>query len=146
MPELLHTALPGLPPPRVGKVREVYDLGETLLIVATDRISAFDVIMANGIPDKGRILNQMSAFWFDKLADVCPHHVISTDDSVIAQQISDPHPELAGRTTLAKKAKPLPIECVARGYISGSLFKEYRAQGGAVHDLVLPDGLVDSSK
>ncbi|HJP82471.1 MAG TPA: phosphoribosylaminoimidazolesuccinocarboxamide synthase, partial [Fimbriimonadaceae bacterium] len=80
MPELLHTALVGLPPPRVGKVREVYDLGESLLIVATDRISAFDVVMANGIPDKGRILNQMSAFWFDRLKEICPNHVISVDD------------------------------------------------------------------
>ncbi|HVT10642.1 MAG TPA: phosphoribosylaminoimidazolesuccinocarboxamide synthase [Fimbriimonadaceae bacterium] len=144
MAELLHTALPGLPPPRVGKVREVYDLGDELLIVATDRISAFDVVMANGIPDKGRILNQMSAFWFDRLGTVCPHHVISTDDSVIAGRLSSPQPELAGRSTLAKKALPLTIECVARGYISGSLFKEYRVQGGAVHGFGLPEGLLES--
>jgi phosphoribosylaminoimidazole-succinocarboxamide synthase len=146
MVELLHTAITGLPPARIGKVREVYDLGDVLLIVATDRISAFDVVMANGIPDKGRILNQMSAFWFDKLADVCPHHVISTDDAVIAERLPQPRQELTGRTTLARKAKPLTIECVARGYISGSLYKEYKAAGGAVHDLVLPLGLVDSSK
>jgi phosphoribosylaminoimidazole-succinocarboxamide synthase len=146
MVELLHTAITGLPPARVGKVREVYDLGDALLIVATDRISAFDVVMANGIPDKGRVLNQMSAFWFEKLADVCPHHVISTDDEVIARRLPGPRPELAGRTTLARKAKPLTIECVARGYISGSLYKEYKSAGGAVHDLVLPDGLLDSSK
>lgn len=145
MAELLHTALPGLPPPRVGKVREVYDLGDELLIVATDRISAFDVVMANGIPDKGKILNQMSAFWFKQLQDVCANHVISTDDSVIQSRLSNPHPELQGRTTLAKKAKPLTIECVARGYISGSLFKEYRAFGREVHGLDLPDGLLDSS-
>lgn len=144
MAELLHTALPGLPPPRVGKVREVYDLGSELLIIATDRISAFDVVMANGIPDKGRILNQMSAFWFDLLGSVCPHHIISTDDAVIAGRLANPQPELAGRSTLAKKAKPLTIECVARGYISGSLFKEYSSQGGGVHDLSLPDGLIQS--
>lgn len=144
MAELLHTALPGLAPPRVGKVREVYDLGDELLIVATDRISAFDVVMANGIPDKGRILNRMSAFWFDKLGAVCPHHVISTDDSVIASRLSSSQPELEGRATLAKKAKPLAIECVARGYIAGSLFKEYRAQGGSIHGLELPSGLIDS--
>jgi phosphoribosylaminoimidazole-succinocarboxamide synthase len=146
MAELLHTALHGLPPPRVGKVREVYDLGDELLIIATDRISAFDVVMANGIPDKGRILNQMSSFWFEKLDHVCPHHIISTDDAEIANCLKDPHPELAGRTTLAKKARPLEIECVARGYIAGSLFKEYRASGGTVHDLTIPDGLIDSSK
>jgi phosphoribosylaminoimidazole-succinocarboxamide synthase len=146
MAELLHTALHGLPPPRVGKVREVYDLGDELLIIATDRISAFDVVMANGIPDKGRILNQMSSFWFDKLGSVCPHHIISTDDVEIASRLAQSHPELAGRTTLAKKAKPLTIECVARGYIAGSLFKEYRASGGTVHDLSMPAGLIDSSK
>jgi len=146
MPELLHTAILGLPPARVGKVREVYDLGDAMLIVATDRISAFDCVMANGIPDKGRILNQMSAFWFEKLAHVCPHHVLSTDDAVIATRLPQAQPELAGRTTLARKARPLAIECVARGYISGSLFKEYRAQGGSVHGLSLPQGLQDSSR
>src|SRR3954469_799616 len=104
MAELLHTAVPGLPPQRVGKVREVYDLGDELLIVATDRISAFDVVMANGIPDKGCILNQMSAFWFHELADVCPHHVVSTHDGEIAKRLNEPHPELAQRSTLAKKA------------------------------------------
>jgi phosphoribosylaminoimidazole-succinocarboxamide synthase len=145
MPELLHTALVGLPPPRVGKVREVYDLGESLLIVATDRISAFDVVMANGIPDKGRILNQMSAFWFDRLNEICPNHVISVDDAEIELQLNKVHPELAGRAMLARKAKPLTIECVARGYISGSLFKEYRSFGGDIHDLDLPDGLEESS-
>jgi len=146
MPELLHTALWGLPPARIGKVREVYDLGDELLIVATDRISAFDCVMANGIPDKGRILNQMSSFWFDKFSAVCPNHVISVDDAEIAARLTKPQPELAGRTTLARKAEPLPIECVARGYISGSLFKEYRAEGGKVHGLELPDGLVDSDQ
>ena len=146
MPELLHTALVGLPPPRVGKVREVYDLGNELLIVATDRISAFDCIMANGIPDKGRILNQMSAFWFQRFSEVCPNHVISVADADVQAHCKQPHPELAGRATIAKKAKPLAIECVARGYIAGSLFKEYRAKGGQVHELRLPAGLIDSSK
>jgi len=146
MSELLHTALFGLPPARVGKVREVYDLGNEVLIVATDRISAFDCVMANGIPDKGRVLNQMSAFWFDKFADVCPNHILSVDDEEIQKRCKAPQPELAGRATLAKKANPLAIECVARGYISGSLFKEYRANGGNVHDLNLPGGLVDSSQ
>jgi phosphoribosylaminoimidazole-succinocarboxamide synthase len=146
MAELLHTSLHGLPPPRVGKVREVYDLGSELLIVATDRISAFDVIMSNGIPDKGRILNQMSAFWFDRLGGVCPNHVISTDDAVIASKLPHPHEELRGRATLAMKAKPLAIECVARGYIAGSLFKEYLKEGGAVHGLAIPPGLINSDR
>lgn len=146
MPELLHTAIWGLPPARIGKVREVIDLGDELLIVATDRISAFDCVMANGIPDKGRILNQMSAFWFELLADVIPNHVISVDDEVIASRLTRPQPELQGRTTLARKAEPLAIECVARGYICGSLFKEYRASGGGVHELDLPDGLIDSQQ
>ncbi len=141
MAELLHTALFGLPPARIGKVREVYDLGDAVLIVATDRISAFDCVMANGIPDKGRILNQMSAFWFDMLSAVCPNHVISVDDEVIAQRLPSPQPEIQGRATLAKKAKPLVIECVARGYLAGSLYKEYVAEGGRVHGLQMPDGL-----
>lgn len=147
MPALLHTALVNLPAPKVGKVREVYDLGDELLIVATDRISAFDVILASGIPGKGQILNQMSAFWFNHLKGVCPNHVLSTDDDEIAKRLPGNHPELKGRSTLAKKAKPLPIECVARGYITGSLFKEYRASGGGqLHGFDFPAGLVDSDK
>lgn len=145
MAELLHTALHGLPPPRVGKVREVYDLGDAVLIVATDRISAFDAVMANGIPDKGRVLNQLSAFWFDRLARVCPNHVISVDDEAIAARLPRPQPEIRGRATLARKATPLLIECVVRGYLAGSLFKEYRASGGNVHGLSLPDGLLNGS-
>lgn len=144
MPELLNTALPGLPPPRRGKVREVYDLGETLLIVATDRISAFDVVMANGIPDKGRILNTMSAFWFEHLRGVCPGHVISTRDADIADAIGQDLPELAGRCTHARKAVPLTIECVARGYLAGSLYKEVQTSGGRVHGLEIPEGVPES--
>lgn len=146
MPELLHTALVGLPPARIGKVREVYDLGDELLIVATDRISAFDCVMANGIPDKGRLLTGMSTFWFDLFRDVCPNHVISTDDAEVQARCHQPQPELAGRATIAKKAQPLPIECVARGYITGSLFKEYRAGGGEALGLSLAEGLVDSDR
>jgi phosphoribosylaminoimidazole-succinocarboxamide synthase len=146
MAELLSTSIPGLPEPRRGKVREVFDLGDELLIVASDRISAFDVIMANGVPDKGRILTQMSNFWFTLLGDVCPNHVIATSDAEIAKRVPGDHPELNGRSVVARKAKPLTIECIARGYISGSLFKEYRKVGGSVHELNLPDGLVDSDK
>lgn len=146
MPELLRTNIAGLGEPKVGKVREVYDLGDSLLLVATDRISAFDCVMANGIPDKGRILTAMSAFWFRHLEDVCPNHLISVNDDQIQSRLPNSHPELVGRCTVAVKAKPLPIECVARGYISGSLYKEYRAQGSAVHGLGLPGGLRNADK
>ena len=144
MPELLHTAVFGLPPARIGKVREVIDVGDAVLIIATDRISAFDCVMANGIPDKGCLLTQMSKYWFESLADVCPHHVISVDFADIQARCPRPQSELKGRTTLAKKAKPLPVECVARGYLAGSLFKEYQTEGGKVHGLDLPDGMVNS--
>lgn len=127
-------------------MREIYDLGQDLLIVTTDRISAFDVVMANGIPDKGKVLNQLSGFWFDMLSDVVPNHVITLDDRIIAERIGASAEELKGRSMLAQKAKPLPIECVARGYISGSLFKEYRSSGGSVHDLGLSDGLLESAR
>lgn len=150
MSELLHTALLGLPPAKVGKVREVYDLGDELLIIATDRISAFDAVMANGIPDKGVILNKMSAFWFELFSDVCPNHIVSTDDNEIQAKLQSPHPELYGRSTLARKAQPLPIECVARGYITGSLYKEYLSAGGQndhveVNGLQFAPGLLNSS-
>ncbi len=158
MPTTLTTSIPGLAPPKIGKVREVYDLGDQILIVATDRISAFDVVMANGIPDKGRILNQMSAFWFEKFRDICPNHVISIDDEEISKALAADNrqpltanrkqatADLAGRSTLAKKAKPLPIECVVRGYLAGSLFKEYKSFGGGVHGLSLSPGLLDGSQ
>ena len=161
MGELLHSAIQGLPPPRTGKVREVYNLGDELLIVATDRISAFDVVMANGIPDKGRVLNQMSAFWFRELADVCPNHMISVADADIEARCNRCHPELFGRSMISRKAVPLPIECVARGYISGSLFKEYQAvvpssvkasppeglgERVSINGLNFPLGLVDSDR
>jgi phosphoribosylaminoimidazole-succinocarboxamide synthase len=144
MPALLQSAVAGLPEPRRGKVRDVYDLGDALLIVATDRISAFDVVMPNGIPDKGRILLGMSLFWFDHLRDVCPNHVLAGSDDEIAARLDGFGPELRGRSLLARKADPLPIECVARGYLSGSLYKEYRAEGGGVHELGLPEGIAES--
>jgi len=147
MQPLLTTSLPGLPAPRRGKVREVYDLGDKLLIVATDRISAFDVVMEQGIPDKGRILTQMSAWWFNHLGALARHHIISTDDAEIASVLGFEDPSLRGRCTLAVKAKPLTIECVARGFIAGSLFKEYRdSTDGRVRDMALPSGLMDGSR
>src|SRR3954467_10327835 len=109
MPALMTTALPGLPEPSSkGKVREMYDLGEQLLIVTTDRISAFDVVMANGIPDKGKVLNQLSGFWFKELADVCPNHLVTIDDAQIAHKLGGTFEQLQGRSTLGRKAKPLP--------------------------------------
>lgn len=146
MPELLHSAIFGLPAPRTGKVRDVYDLGDSVLIVATDRISAFDAVMANGIPDKGCILTQMSSFWFGLLTDVCPNHVLSTDFETIQARCQKPQPELKGRSMLCKKAKTIPVECVARGYITGSLLKEYNRVGSDVHGLGLPAGLIESSQ
>ena len=147
MPALLTSRIPNLPKPTsTGKVREIYDLGSELLIVTTDRISAFDVVMANGIPDKGKVLNQLSGFWFEKLSRICPSHMITLDDREIAERIGADVAELHGRSTLAKKAKPLSIECVARGYISGSLYKEYMKHGGTVHDLAMPEGLLESGK
>jgi phosphoribosylaminoimidazole-succinocarboxamide synthase len=142
---LLSADLPSLGKPiSRGKVREMFDLGEDLLIVTTDRISAFDVVMANGIPDKGRVLNQLSAFWFEKMAAVCPNHVISSDDEAVAARLNGAPPELEGRCMIVRKARPLPIECVARGYISGSLYKEYRQTGPDVHELGLPPNLQES--
>lgn len=143
---LMGAGLSGLGTPQFGKVREVYDLGDELLIVSTDRISAFDVIMANGVPDKGRVLNLMSAFWFDQLTGVCPNHVVSVDDSAVVARVGEGHEELSGRCTIARKATPLKIECVARGYLAGSLFKDYKANGGSVLGLTLPEGLEDGSK
>lgn len=141
MAALLHTALVGLPPARIGKVREVYELGEEVLLIATDRISAFDCVMANGIPDKGRILTKMSGWWFTETADLGPHHLIATDDAAVRTRVPGDHPEVLGRTTIARRTEPLPVECVARGYLDGSLFREYTESGGRVHGLNLPSGL-----
>jgi phosphoribosylaminoimidazole-succinocarboxamide synthase len=158
-PVVLTIDIPGLRKHISGKVREVFDLGNTLLIVATDRISAFDVILPTGIPDKGRVLTQISSFWFDRLGDLIPAHVISTELSVIAHAVTgaggaltdDLRAALDGRSMLVAKADALPVECVARGYISGSLWKEYRpfpAHGGEVtiHGVRLPVGLRESDQ
>lgn len=141
----LRSAVAGLGEPRRGKVRDVYDLGDALLIVSSDRLSAFDVVLPTGIPDKGRILNQMSGFWFDRLGGIAPHHILSLDDAVIGERIGRMDPDLAGRSVLARKAQPLAIECVARGYLTGSLYREYVASGGTVHGFALPEGLLDGA-
>ncbi len=126
-----------------GKVRDIYELGDKLLIVATDRLSAFDVVMATPIPDKGRVLTQISLFWFHLLREVIPTHVLrATDFPAPFDQFAE---DLAGRTMLVRKTQPLPIECVARGYLSGSGWKEYVATG-RVCGIALPPGLRESDK
>lgn len=138
-----ETHFAGIAPSARGKVRDIYDLGDRLLIVATDRLSAFDVVMPTPIPDKGRVLTQLSLFWFNLLRDVIPNHVLSsTSFPAPFDQFTD---ELAERTMLVRKTQPLPIECVARGYLSGSGWKEYRTSG-TVCGVPLPAGLQESSK
>lgn len=137
MPALLQTHLPRLPVRR-GKVRDVYDFGDRLLIVATDRISAFDWVMPNGVPDKGRILTQISAMWFERLA--VPHHLLSTDPADLPLPPGTDVASLAGRSMVCRKAAVVPIECVARGYLAGSGWKDYQ-QTGAVCGHPLPTGL-----
>jgi len=148
---LLNTGLP-LPSFIRGKVRDVYHLGERLLIVATDRISAFDVILPCGIPGKGRMLNQLSAFWFEKTAPLVPNHFIEVvhdlsrlDLYLPPKDRFDYPPYLEGRSMVVKKTKRIPIECVVRGYLSGSAWEEYR-QNGTVSGLAMPKGLKESQE
>ena len=122
---LLESTIPGLPAPRRGKVRDIYDVGDALLLVATDRISAFDVVMPNGIPDKGRVLTAMSLFWF-QLLDFVPNHLISADPADYPKAARPFAADLKGRSMLVKKARVVPVECVARGYLVGSGWKEYQ--------------------
>ncbi|HVN51324.1 MAG TPA: phosphoribosylaminoimidazolesuccinocarboxamide synthase [Acidimicrobiales bacterium] len=127
-----------------GKVRDIYDAGEgRLLLVTSDRISAFDVVMNETIPDKGRVLTAMSAFWFDHLSDVVASHLISTELDALPPGAR--RPELAGRIMLCRRAEMLPLECIVRGYLTGSAWKEYRAQG-TMHGTPLPEGLLESSE
>jgi phosphoribosylaminoimidazole-succinocarboxamide synthase len=138
-----ETHFAGITPAARGKVRDIYDLGDRLLIVATDRLSAFDVIMATAIPDKGRVLTQLSLFWFNLLRDVIPNHVLSATE--FPPPFDQHAEELAGRSMVVRKTQPLPIECVARGYLSGSGWKEYRATS-KVCGITLPSGLMESDK
>ena len=126
-----------------GKVRDIYEVDGRILLVATDRISAFDVILPTPIPDKGRVLTQLSRFWFDRLADVVPNHVLPDDD--LPPQLTQAHPQLEGRAMLCRQTQPLPIECVVRGYLVGSGWKDYRASG-KVCGIPLPAGLRESEK
>jgi phosphoribosylaminoimidazole-succinocarboxamide synthase len=144
-PMVLETSLGGLKPPKRGKVRDIYDLGEALLIVATDRISAFDVVLPNAIPEKGRVLTRISQYWFSKTADIVKNHLISTDVGDFPAECRAHAAVLEGRSMLVKKAKPLPVECIVRGYLSGSGLKEYRSTG-AVSGIKLPPGLTEASR
>jgi phosphoribosylaminoimidazole-succinocarboxamide synthase len=138
-----RTELSGLAPALRGKVRDVYDLGDTLLLVATDRLSAFDCVFPDPIPDKGKVLNQLSAFWFERTRSVVPNHVIATDVAAFPDALRVHQTTLAGRSTLARKLEMLPIECVARGYLAGSGWKEY-AQRGTICGMRLPPSLRES--
>ncbi len=144
-PMVLETSLGGLKPPKRGKVRDIYDLGEALLIVATDRISAFDVVLPNAIPEKGRVLTRISQYWFSKTADIVKNHLISTDVGDFPAECRAHAAVLEGRSMLVKKARPLPVECIVRGYLSGSGLKEYRSTG-AVSGIKLPPGLTEASR
>ena len=128
-----------------GKVRDIYDAGENLLMVATDRISAFDFILPDEIPFKGEVLNRISAFWFDKFADIVPNHLVSIDPADFPEEFADYPAYLAGRAMLVKKAQTIPIECIVRGYLTGSGKKTYD-ENGTVCGIQLPEGLTEASK
>jgi phosphoribosylaminoimidazole-succinocarboxamide synthase len=142
---LLQIELPGLRKLKSGKVREVFDLGDSLLFVATDRISAFDCIMPNGIPRKGEVLTQISYFWFNQTSAFQPNHLLSRPDDPLPARLQPYAAQLARRSMIVKKAQPLAIECVVRGYLAGSGWKEYRDQQ-TVCGIKLPPGLTESSE
>jgi phosphoribosylaminoimidazole-succinocarboxamide synthase len=140
---LLETAIPGLPPPKSGKVRDVFDLGDTLLMVVTDRISAFDVILPSGVPDKGKVLNQLSLFWMDFLG--LPNHLVTADVDEYPAPLQCAKDDLRGRSMLVKKVDMFPAECIVRGYLTGSGWKEYQAHG-TVNGAPLRAGYQNASK
>jgi phosphoribosylaminoimidazole-succinocarboxamide synthase len=144
-PVLLETRLPGVKHFASGKVRDVYDLGERLLIIATDRISAFDCILPNGIPGKGRVLTQMSIFWFEMMRDLVPTHFLTADVDEYPAELQKFRDQLTGRSMLVRRAEMFPVECVARGYLSGSGWKEYR-ESGSLCGIPLPAGLRESDR
>jgi phosphoribosylaminoimidazole-succinocarboxamide synthase len=142
---ILQLDLPGIKKVRSGKIREVFDLGDRFLLVASDRISAFDVIMPNGIPRKGEVLTQVSHFWFEKFASLVPNHLLAGANDPLPKNLQPFADKLARRSMIVKKAKPLAIECIVRGYLSGSGLKEYK-KSQTVCGIKLPAGLVDSSE
>ena len=142
---VLKTTIDGLPAPRRGKVRDIYETDDYLLIVATDRVSAFDVVLPDGIPGKGQVLTQVSGFWFGQLADLVPHHLISLEVADFPAACQPYRDQLAGRSMLVEKAEPLPVECIVRGYLAGSGWKEY-GQTQSVCNIRLPAGLRESEE
>src|SRR6185503_143284 len=142
---LLETKIPGLRLWRRGKVRDVYDLGERLLIIATDRISAFDVVLPTGIPEKGKVLTQLSLFWFQLLADVLPNHVVSSTVAEYPAELQPWREQLEGRSMIVTRTEPLPVECVVRGYLAGSGWKDYQ-NSGSVCGIPLSPGLRESDR
>lgn len=146
MSEIIReTNLPDVRLLRRGKVRDVYDLGEHLLIIATDRISAFDVVLPDGIAGKGKILTQISLYWFDQVKEIIDNHIVATDVKDYPPVLRKYEGILKDRSMLVKKAEPMPVECIVRGYLSGSGWKEYRTNG-TVCGMALPQGLVESSR
>jgi phosphoribosylaminoimidazole-succinocarboxamide synthase len=135
----------GLPLYRKGKVRDIYEVGDLLLVISTDRISAFDVIMNEGIPGKGQVLNQLAAFWLDKTRDVIDNHLVTTDMGELPEDLQPFKDTLQGRSMLVLKAEPLPVECVARGYLAGSGWKDYQANC-SICGIPLPGGLRQADK
>ncbi len=144
-PPVLRMDLPGVPLLARGKVRDVYDLGDSLLLVATDRLSAFDVVFPDPIPDKGRVLNQLSAFWFDRTQRLVLNHVLETDAGGFPEGLAPFNDQLQGRSMVVRKLRMFPIECVARGYLAGSGWKEYRERG-SVSGVPIPAGLREAER
>ncbi|MBI4846990.1 MAG: phosphoribosylaminoimidazolesuccinocarboxamide synthase [Nitrospirae bacterium] len=142
---VLKTEMPDIGVPRRGKVRDIYDLGEHLLLVVTDRVSAFDVVLPNGIPGKGTVLTAISVFWFKMMEDIVKNHIVATDVKDFPQKLQKYKDTLEGRSLLVKKAKVVPVECIVRGYLSGSGWKSYQ-KDGTVCGIKLPAGMSESSK
>ena len=142
---VLRTEFDDVPLVKRGNVRDIYDLGEYLLLIATDRISAFDVVLPNGIPEKGRVLTQISIYWFQQMEDIIPHHIVATRVKDFPEKVHKYADILEERSMLVRKAHPMPVECVVRGYLSGSGWKEYK-KSGTICGIRLPDGLIESSR
>jgi phosphoribosylaminoimidazole-succinocarboxamide synthase len=142
---VLKTEFPDISLVRRGKVRDIYDLGKNLLLIATDRISAFDVVLPNGIPGKGRVLTQISIYWFEQMEDIVSNHIAATVINDFPRELHKYADIIEGRSMLVKKAEPVPVECVVRGYLSGSSWKEYKEKG-VFCGIKLPEGLVESSR
>ena len=142
---IFETSLSGIREHRRGKVRDMYEIGDHLLMVATDRISAYDFVLGSAIPDKGTVLTQLSAFWFEHTKDIVANHMLSIDPTTYPEELLKDREVLDGRSMLVRKTKPVPIECVARGYLVGSGWKEYR-ESGKVCGIELPAGLQESDR